>query len=245
MCQTPPREWAWRGARLLGSKSGREGPVADPQLQGYCPLSPDGSQQDRAVSGITTGLSQVELSHHSEVVPLLPARESGPSQGWECSSVPLPSPLAAELPRRCSWQGDTSSSPPGERDAPRQADTPREGGVQRAQLTQAWSPQPRAHTWAHLEMDTPSFPPHIHTHTHKCSGMRTLRQGDPNHHSACPLPACAHARTHTHGPTRTDAYGASWTHTDLHTHNSSPPSISLGWGQLCSPDGAQTQLGCP
>lgn len=34
-------------------------------------------------------------------------------------------------------------------------------------------------------------------------------------------------------------------HTDLHTHTRSPPSISLGWGQLCNPYGAQTQLGCP
>lgn len=62
MCQTPPREWAWRGARLLGSKAGREGPVADPQLQGCCPLSPDGVQKTDAVSGITMGLSLAELS---------------------------------------------------------------------------------------------------------------------------------------------------------------------------------------
>lgn len=50
--------------------------------------------------------------------------------------------------------------------------------------------------------------------------------------------------THTHRPTQTDAHGATWTHTDLHTHQQ-PTLRQSGWGQLCSPYGAQTQLGCP
>lgn len=169
MCQTPPREWAWRGVRLLGSEAGGEGPVADPWLQGYCPLSPHGAQQDRAVSGITTGLSQEELSPSSEVVPLLPAQESNPSQGWECPSAPLPSHRRAA--QKTLLAGDTSSPPPGERGAPRQADTPREGGGQRTPLTQAWSLPPGAHMWAHSEMEILSFLPH----TYKCSDMCTLR----------------------------------------------------------------------
>ena len=40
--------------------------------------------------------------------------------------------------------------------------------------------------------------------------------------------------THTHRPTQTDAYGATWTHTDLHTHTSSPPSVSQGGGSFAS-----------
>lgn len=122
------------------------------------------------LSGIATGLSQEELNPSSEVVPLLPAQESSPSQGWECPSAPLPSHRrAAQKPLLA---GDTSSHPPRERGAPpRQADTPRERGGQCTQLTQAWSLPPGAHMWAHSEMEILSFLPH----TYKCSDMCTLR----------------------------------------------------------------------
>lgn len=132
------------GARLLGSMAGREGPVADPQQQGCCPLSPDGAQQDR---------SCLWNYHWSEpgraVITLrwslcfLLKSLAHPLVG----SVPLlPSPPTAGQPRRHSWKGDTSSGTPRERSAPpRQADIPREEGMLCTQLTQAWTPQPQAH----------------------------------------------------------------------------------------------------
>lgn len=96
--------------------------------------------------------------------------------------------------------------------------------------------------WARSEMDMLLFPTHActHAHTHAYSGMRTER--DPNHHPACPPPPqCSSTRAHTDRC----VWGYTDTHTDLHTHSSSPPSISFGWGPLCSPYGAQIQLGCP
>ena len=162
-------------------------------------------------------------------------------------SAPLP---PQSRPEDAPGRGTPALIHPERRGAPRREDTPREGGGQRTQLTQAWSLPPGAHMWAHSEMETLSFLPHTHTHacahTYKSSDVCTLRQGDPNHHSAHPLSqyTYTYTHTHTHGPTQTNAYGASWTHTDLHTHSSRPHSISLGCGQFCNPYGAQTQLRC-
>ena len=79
---------------------------------------------------------------------------------------------------------------------------------------------------------------HTHTHTHKLT-QACAQTGRPQPSPSLPL--TQHTCTQAH----TDAYGATCTHTDLHTHTSSPPSSSSGWGQLCSPYGAQTQLGSP
>lgn len=249
MCQTTPREWARRGARLLGSEAGGDGPVADPRLQGYCPLSPHGAQQDRAVSGITTGLSQEEISPSSEVVLLLPAQESSLSQGWECPSALLPSHRRAAQKTLLAGGHQLSST---QRDGVRQdgkTHPEREAGsAHNSHRHGLYHPgRTCGHTrrWKHCH----SYHTHTHAcaHTYKSSDVCTLRQGDPNHHSAHPLSqyTYTYTHTHTHGPTQTNAYGASWTHTDLHTHSSRPHSISLGCGQFCNPYGAQTQLRCP
>lgn len=100
MCQTPPREWAWRGARLLGSKAGGEGPVVDPQLQGVAPpLSQAGAQQDRRWLWNEQWLSQAEGSHYSEVVSA-PAPKPGQSPGLGVSPTPPSFPTAEAAPGR-------------------------------------------------------------------------------------------------------------------------------------------------
>ena len=246
MCQTPPREWAWRGARLLGSEAGGEGPVADPRLQGYCPLSPHAAQQDSAVSGITTGLSQ-EISPSSEVVPLLPAQESSPSQGWECPSALLPSHhRAAQKTLLAGGHQLSSTRREGVRQDRKTHPEREAGSAHNSHRHGLYHPgRTCGHTrrWKHCH----SYHTHTHAcaHTYKCSDVCTLRE-TPTNTQPTPSPSTLiHTHTHTHRPTQTDAYGASWTHTDLHTHSSCPHSISLGWGQFCNPSGAQTQLGCP
>lgn len=71
--------------------AGGNGPVAHPQLQGCCLLSPDGAQQYRSCLWNYHCPEPGMLGHYSEVVSLLPAQEPGPSQSGECPSTPLPS----------------------------------------------------------------------------------------------------------------------------------------------------------
>ena len=92
MCQTPPREWAWRGARLLGSRLVGKGQSQTPSCRGVAPFLPMGLSRTEALSRITTGLSRAELSRYSEVVSLLPAHKPGhiPGLGVSLCSPPLP-----------------------------------------------------------------------------------------------------------------------------------------------------------
>lgn len=179
--------------------AGREGPAADPQKQGSCPLSPDGAQQGRSC------LWNYHWPEPGKAVITLrwsPCSLLKSLAHPRVGSVPLlPSPSTAEQPARGSWQGNTSSGAWGERSVPRQADTSREEGRQHTQLTQAWTPQPQVHMWAHSETETLSFPTHAHSHTH-----------------------------HPH----TDACGAKWTHTDLHTPAAHPPSARVGGGSFAA-----------
>ena len=223
MCQTPPREWAWRGARLLGSEAGGEGPVADPRLQGYCPLSPHGAQQDRAVSGITTGLSQEEISPSSEVVPLLPAQESSPSQGWECPSALLPSHRRAAQKMLLAGGHQLSSTRREGVGQDRKTHPEREAGS--AHNSHRHGLYHPGRTCGHTRRWK-----HCHSyHTYKCSDVCTLRQGDPNQPSAHPLSqhtyTYTYTHTHTHTRAHTDRY--IWCFMDTHrpAHAQQPPTL--------------------
>lgn len=107
--------------------------------------------------------------------------------------------------------------------------------MQCPQLTQADSTALGAHVGT--LGDGYAVMPNTHTHTLTQACAQTGRpQLSPR---LSPLPRLTH--TGPHRQMHMVLHG----HTDLHTHTSSPPSISLGWGQLCNPYGAQTQLGCP
>lgn len=91
-----------------------------------------GPSRTDSVLGIVTGLSWAELSHYSEVVLCSLTRSWAASQGLKRPLLPSPptDSGAAQQPGRRSWQGNTSLVLPRERDVPRQAGTPKEGGIQ-------------------------------------------------------------------------------------------------------------------
>lgn len=69
--------------------------------------------------------------------------------------------------------------------------------------------------------------PNTHTYTHTQARARSDRETPTITHPA-PRPA------RTHGPTQTDACRATWTHTDLHMHASSPPSGNQNGGSFAA-----------
>ena len=233
--------------RLPGSGHGGGCVCWAPRLAGkgrlQTPSYRSTAQQDRAVSGIIIGLSQEELGPFSEVVPLLPAQESSPSQGWECPSAPLPSHRRAA--QKTLLAGDTSSHPPGERGC---AETGRH--TQRGR----WA----VHT-THTGMVSTTRGTHVGTlgdgntvipttHIQMLRHVHTQIGRPQPSLSAPPLPVHLHTHTHTHTHMRAHIDRCIWGCMDTHRpahHSSRPPSISLGWGQFCNPYGAQTQLGCP
>lgn len=91
-------------------------------------------------------------------------------------------------PEEAPHREDTSSGAPGERSAQRQADIPSEEGRQCTQPTQAWTPQPRVHVWAHSEMETLSFPTHIHMPGQMHQGLHGWTHQDLNMHTSGPTP---------------------------------------------------------
>lgn len=183
--------------RLLGSMAGREGPAADPQKQGSCPLSPDGAQQGRSClwnyHGPEPGNAVIALrwSPCSVLKSLAHPR---------VRSVPLlPSPPTAEQPHEAPGRGH-----------------------QLRCMGRKVCAKTGRHT-THTGM-VDSTAPGAH--------VGTLRDGDtviPN--------------THTH-PTHTQMHMGLNGHTQTHTHQQ-PTLRQPGWGQLCSPYGAQIQPGCP
>lgn len=81
-----------------------------------------------------------------------------------------------------------------------------------------------------------------HTRAHMLTQACAQRERpQPSSSLPPPPPQCSSTQAHTDRC----VWGYTDTHTDLHTHSSSTPSISFGWRQLCSPYGAQIQLGCP